>query len=52
MLGAAAGGPEMAGAEGRRGRPRGAGFALSVWRQAWAWALVWEQAGACGVGAG
>ena len=38
MLGAAVSVPGMAGAECRRGRPRGIGLALPSWRRAWSWA--------------
>ena len=41
MLGAAASGPGMAGAECHRGRPLGVGLALPSWRPAWSWAWVW-----------
>ena len=46
VLGAAAAGLGMAGAVGRRGNPRVAGFALQVrgWALAWAW--VWQRVGA------
>ena len=40
-LGAAAFGPGTAGAGCRRGRPRGAGFALPSWRRVWAWVWAW-----------
>ena len=49
MLGAAASGPGMAGAECHRGRPRGVGLALLSWRQAWAWAWVFGRPAGTGL---
>ena len=46
MLGAVAAGSGIAGARGRRGRPRGVELALSSWRRAWAWTCVWQPVGA------
>ena len=41
VLGAAASGPGTPGAKFHRGRPRGVGLALPLWRRIWTWVWAW-----------